>query len=69
MTKRDGERRFDKYGEFRLMARCEGYVLFRRVGRMPCVMTEREWNEMARTPETVGGERGKPKLVVSRYAP
>jgi hypothetical protein len=64
--KRDGERRYDRYGEFRLMARCEGYVMCRRAHCMPALMTEREWNKLARTPETVDVPFGEPKLVVSK---
>lgn len=36
--------REDQYGTFRLMAYAEGYVMARRKGGMPFVLTVEEWN-------------------------
>lgn len=47
---KNAERRYDQYGEFRLMARAEGYVMFRRKGRTACVIAEEEWDKLAREP-------------------
>lgn len=33
-------------GVLRLMARADGWVMFRRPGCIPGTMTEREWNEL-----------------------
>lgn len=48
------ERRFDRYGEFRLLAAAEGYVLFRRKGCVPGVMPIDEWDALARWSSHVG---------------
>ncbi len=45
-----GERRYDIYGEFRLMAATEGYVLCRRRGASAVCMTEERWNELSIDP-------------------
>lgn len=42
------ERRFDRYGEFRSIAFAEGHVMCRRKGRMVVVMSQEEWDAMAR---------------------
>lgn len=47
---KQAERRYDKYGQFRIMARIEGYVICRRRGSVPVVITEREWNHFADHP-------------------
>lgn len=49
MSKRNGERRYDCYGEFRLMAEAEGYVLVRRKGAMAAMMTRKDWDNLAKT--------------------
>jgi hypothetical protein len=54
------ERRYDRYGEFRLMAEADGYVMARRQGRMPFIVKRKEWDAWARKPELVGA---KLKLV------
>lgn len=48
MTKRRKilERRFDRYGELRLMVEAGGYVMVRRKGAMPFVISWREWAEL-----------------------
>lgn len=42
------ERRFDRYGEFRLLAAAEGWVLYRRKGAATGAMTIREWDDLPR---------------------
>jgi hypothetical protein len=50
-----GERRFDRYGEFRLMAAAEGFVMYRRKGCCTGVKTIQEWDALARFACQVGG--------------
>jgi hypothetical protein len=47
---KNAERRYDQFGEFRLMARAEGYVMFRRKGCAAHVMTEAEWDRLSKQP-------------------
>lgn len=47
---KNAERRYDRYGEFRLIVRAEGYVMFRRRGRAVRVMSEADWDKLAREP-------------------
>lgn len=54
------ERRYDRYGEFRWMTEAEGYVMCRRKGCGPFVLTRREWDALARRPELVD----KPDLLI-----
>lgn len=49
------ERRFDQYGEFRLLAAAEGYVMYRRQGICTGVKTIQEWDALARFACQVGG--------------
>lgn len=48
MAKR--EHRYDRHGRIRLVARAEGYVMARRPGCAPFVLTERKWDSMDREP-------------------
>lgn len=54
------ERRYDRFGGMRLMTEAEGYVMMRRVGRKPCLITRKEWDSLSRVPialdETMSGE-------------
>ena len=43
MAAKEVEIRHDCYGPLRLMARAEGYVMFRRPRATPCCMPEKEW--------------------------
>lgn len=43
----------DEYGDFRLMAVAEGYVMARRKGRMPFVVTIDQWIEIAGSSQVV----------------
>ncbi len=54
---KDAERRYDRFGQFRIMARIEGYVVCRRKGAAPVVMSEREWHDLAEHPISHWGER------------
>ena len=40
-------RRFDKHGEIRLMATSGGYVMVRRPGCIPFVLSLKEWSLLA----------------------
>jgi len=44
-TRRRREERW-REGVLRLMARADGYVMCRRPGCVPFIMTERQWNEL-----------------------
>lgn len=44
------ERRFDQYGEFRLLAAAEGWVMYRRKGAATGAMTLKEWDAIPRFP-------------------
>jgi hypothetical protein len=44
------ERRYDTFGEIRMIARVKGHVMLRRPGRSMRVCTEREWENMSRDP-------------------
>jgi len=60
MGERKSERRFDQWGQFRLMVRAEGYVMVRRPRAIPFVMPEKEWQELPlvvapESPESAGG--------------
>lgn len=47
------ESRYDQHGEFRLMTEASGYVMYRRPGRLPSVMSRKEWDALAdRPPQT-----------------
>ena len=46
MSKRNGERRRDRYGELRELARAEGYVMFRRPGAKAYCMSVEEWESL-----------------------
>lgn len=48
--KGNGERRYDEYGELRLMAATEGYVLCRRKGCTAICMSEDRWNRLSQEP-------------------
>jgi hypothetical protein len=50
MSKKPDERCSDKLGEIRLVARAEGYVMVRRRGCIPFVVSEKEWQKMLGTP-------------------
>lgn len=41
-----GERRQDAYGEMRLMTEAEGYVMVRRKGAAPRIMSRKEWDSL-----------------------
>lgn len=41
-----GNRRRDHIGQLRLMAGTEGYVMVRRPGCMPFVITAKEWEKL-----------------------
>jgi hypothetical protein len=47
---KNAERRYDQYGEFRLMVEAEGYVMFRRHGAGPHVMSRKAWDALSMTP-------------------
>lgn len=47
------ERRFDAIGEWRAMTEAEGYVMCRRPGRIPRVMSRKEWDAMSRTASAI----------------
>lgn len=55
--KKNAERRYDTFGQFRIMARVEGYVVCRRKGSYPVVISEREWHGFAEHPISRWGER------------
>ena len=46
MSRRNGERRRDRYGELRELARAEGYVMFRRPGAKAYCMSVEEWESL-----------------------
>jgi hypothetical protein len=50
------ERRYDRLGQFRIMARVEGYVVCRRKGSYPVVISEKEWQSFAEHPISEWGE-------------
>ena len=52
------EKRYDRYGEFRLITEAEGYVMARRKGCTPFLITRTEWDSFRRYP--IPG----PKLVL-----
>lgn len=54
---KDAERRYDRFGQFRILARVEGAVVCRRKGGMVVVMSEREWQTLAEHPISRYGER------------
>jgi hypothetical protein len=47
---KNAERRYDRYGEMRLMTEADGYVMMRRKGAMPFVVSRDEWDRYSRTP-------------------
>ena len=53
MTKR-AEARIWKDGPIRLMASADGYVMVRRPGKLPFVLTAAEWGELPLTPPGEG---------------
>jgi hypothetical protein len=57
---RPGERRWDQYGEWRCMAVVEGWVMCRRKGAMPHVMTVKEWSALARIAPPPPPDGGRP---------
>ena len=44
------EKRFDGLGEIRLMAEADGYVMCRRPGCFPLIMSRKAWDEMRPLP-------------------
>lgn len=56
---RTAERRYDRFGQFRILARVEGYVVCRRKGRAVVVMSEVEWQDLAEHPVSSAGERDR----------
>lgn len=44
------ERRHDQYGEMRLMSEAEGFVMVRRKGCAPFVITRVEWDNLSKNP-------------------
>lgn len=54
---KDAERRYDRFGQFRILARVEGAVICRRKGCSVVVMSEREWQELVDYPVSSQGER------------
>ena len=40
------ERRFDEFGPFRALAEAEGYLMARRHGRPPTIMTVAKWESL-----------------------
>lgn len=50
------ERRFDQYGEFRLLAAAEDWVLYRRKGAGTGAMTLKKWDSLPRYAIQVGYE-------------
>lgn len=51
------ERRYDRFGQFRILARIEGAVICRRKGCQVVTMSEREWQALAEHPISIHGER------------
>ena len=45
-----GERRWDLYGPFRLMAEAEGYVMARRPYLVPFIVSRIDWDNWSRVP-------------------
>jgi hypothetical protein len=43
----DDQRKKDDHGEWRLMTKCQGYVMARRPGAAPMVFSAREWEAKA----------------------
>lgn len=54
---KDAERRYDRYGQFRILARIEGSVVCRRKGLSVVVMSEREWQGLSEHPISRAGAR------------
>lgn len=52
-SRRSHERRYDRYGELRMMAEVDGWVMFRRPYRQPYCVRRGEWDSWARKPEDV----------------
>jgi hypothetical protein len=44
--RRKAERRWDGYGELRMMAEVDGWVMLRRPGKTPFVMSRDAWNKL-----------------------
>lgn len=59
MPKPKPERRYDRYGGMRLMAEAGGYVMMRRDGCMPGLMTRNEWDALSRVPLDEEAKNGK----------
>lgn len=49
-AKKPGNVRFDKGGPIRCMANAEGYVMVRRPGCAPFVLSCKEWAQLLSTP-------------------
>jgi hypothetical protein len=54
-VKKSPEYRYDKYGRFRLIVRAEGYVMARRTGCGPVIMSEKEWSALSGSALPDGG--------------
>lgn len=48
----DPRDRIDEYGIIKVIARSGGYIMARRPGLMPFVLTEKEWNKLPLFPVT-----------------